>query len=199
MAVAGREYCLGQDTQIILKKTKMFGDKFHVTDMDGNLLLKIGGASGFFQSRRRIQDPCRNDAILFTIKRKVFSLRRTWTATRHDFNNPNSAPTMLFKVRESNWCSCKISLAVDFGTAAGEEGEAQIVTLKASSDERSARIFQGDRLIAEMKRKVSLMSVFCDKEKAVIRVTAGTDYAFIAALVRILLEVRSESMSDAGG
>lgn len=109
------------------------------------------------------------------------SMHDKWVVCRGDaFSEENQ----LFSVKKTSVIQFKTHLEVFL--AGNDNQECPDYTVKGNFFEREAQIFQGDNLIAELKRKFTVGNVLLDKHTFTIVVFPGIDQAFIATLVVIM-------------
>ena len=111
----------------------------------------------------------------------------TWEAFLGDGSSPGN---LLFTASKSALLQFKTSVNVYLGS--NSLLRHSDFKVKGSYINRSCTIYQGTRVIAEMRRKYTVANVLIGRETFAIRVYAGIDYAFIVALVVILDEINKE-------
>ncbi|GLJ38538.1 hypothetical protein SUGI_0785290 [Cryptomeria japonica] len=179
--VVAQQFCARHPIQLTMQRKRLThtGGDFTVTDSNRNLVFKVAGKLFSLHDLRLLQDAAGNR--LLTIKRKMFSLHRRWEAFRGNISNQQS---YAFAAKKSSVFQRKTAL--DVFMAGNRDEKLCDFHVKGSYFDRSCTIYQGNRIVAEMKRKYTVKNVLLGKDTFLVMVQPGVDYAFIVALIVIL-------------
>ncbi|KAJ6325021.1 hypothetical protein OIU76_012163 [Salix suchowensis] len=174
VSVVGESYCAPYPLELIVRKKikKLSNAQFEVFDLSGNLLLQIDGGVWNFQLKRVLRDPA--GFPILTMRGKAHAGEST------DDSN------VLFTVRQSHPLQIKKAINVFLTNSSKKKDPDFHVTGAYTS--LSFKVYEGRRLIAEVKHNFTLESFCKGKEKYKVKVYPEVDYAFIVALLVILDE-----------
>ncbi|KAH9309842.1 hypothetical protein KI387_037753 [Taxus chinensis] len=167
------------------KNISISGRDFTVTDSNGNVLLKVAGKVMSLHDKRLLQDAAGNP--LLTMKQKMISMHRRWEAFRGDNTNYKN---FSFAAKKSSMFQLKTTL--DVFLAGNKDEKVSDFRVKRSNLDQSCTVYQGNRILAEMKRKYTETNELLGKDMFAVTVEAGVDYAFIVALILILDEISKD-------
>ncbi|XP_011015951.1 PREDICTED: protein LURP-one-related 14-like [Populus euphratica] len=183
VSVVGESYCAPYPLELIVKKKikKLSNAQFEVFDLSGNLLLQVDGGVWNFQLKRVLRDPA--GFPILTIRGKVLTLWHKWKAHAGESTDDSS---VLFTVKQSRPLQIKKAINV-FLTPTSKKKEADF-HISGSYTSLSFKLYEGRRLIAEVKHNFTLESFCKGKERYKVKVYPEVDYAFVVALLVILDE-----------
>ncbi|KAJ6311982.1 hypothetical protein OIU77_013687 [Salix suchowensis] len=183
VSVVGESYCAPYPLELIVRKKikKLSNAQFEVFDLSGNLLLQIDGGVWNFQLKRVLRDPA--GFPILTMRGKVLTLWHKWKAHAGESTDDSN---VLFTVRQSHPLQIKKAINV-FLTNSSKKKEPDFHVTGAYTS-LSFKVYEGRRLIAEVKHNFTLESFCKGKEKYKVKVYPEVDYAFIVALLVILDE-----------
>ncbi|KAG6760042.1 hypothetical protein POTOM_036541 [Populus tomentosa] len=184
VSVVGESYCAPYPLELIVKKKikKLSNAQFDVFDLSGNLLLQVDGGVWNFQLKRVLRDPA--GFPILTIRGKVLTLWHKWKAHAGESTDDSN---VLFTVKQSHPLQIKKAINV-FLTANSKKKEPDF-HISGSYTSLSFKVYQGRRLIAEVKHNFTLESFCKGKERYKVKVYPEVDYAFVVALLVILDEI----------
>ncbi|KAL3578967.1 hypothetical protein D5086_020471 [Populus alba] len=183
VSVVGESYCAPYPLELIVKKKikKLSNAQFEVFDLSGNLLLQVDGGVWNFQLKRVLRDPA--GFPILTIRGKVLTLWHKWKAHAGESTDDSN---VLFTVKQSHPLQIKKAINV-FLTANSKKKEPDF-HISGSYTSLSFKVYQGRRLIAEVRHNFTLESFCKGKERYKVKVYPEVDYAFVVALLVILDE-----------
>ncbi|KAG6758168.1 hypothetical protein POTOM_038504 [Populus tomentosa] len=183
VSVVGESYCAPYPLELIVKKKikKLSNAQFEVFDLSGNLLLQVDGGVWNFQLKRVLRDPA--GFPILTIRGKVLTLWHKWKANAGESTDDSN---VLFTVKQSHPLQIKKAINV-FLTANSKKKEPDF-HISGSYTSLSFKVYEGRRLIAEVKHNFTLQSFCKGKERYKVKVYPEVDYAFVVALLVILNE-----------
>lgn len=146
----------------------------------------VSGRGLAFRSKRVLLNGAGIPLLCAT--RKLLSLYDRWDAFRGDQPKPDDA---LFTVKRSAYFQLKTSLNVFLASAKKDSNPD--FKVKGNYFERKCTVFHGSEIVAEVKRKFSDSNALLSKDTFTIDIQAGTDHAFIVALVVIMDEIHREN------
>ncbi|KAJ6350434.1 hypothetical protein OIU78_006576 [Salix suchowensis] len=148
--------------ELIVKKkiNKLSSSQFEAFDLSGNLLLKVDGGVWNYNLKRVLLDP--SGFPILTLRGKALAFRHKWKAHAGESTHDNS--NILFSKKEPDFLITGAYTSLSF------------------------KVYEGRRLIAEVKHNFTLESFCKGKEKYRVKVYPEVDYAFIVALLVILDE-----------
>lgn len=191
ICVVAQYFCAPHPIELTVQRKllTLTGGDFTVTDSNGNVVFKVAGKVLSLHDRRVLQDAAGNP--LLTMKEKTFTMHRRWEAFKGENSDRQS---FLFAAKKSSLFQLKTAL--DVFMAGNKDEKLCDFHVKGSYFDRSCTVYQGDRIVAEMKRKYTVANVLLGKDTFSVIVQPGVDYAFIAALIVILDEINKEGTSD---
>ncbi|KAL9388960.1 hypothetical protein Peur_017565 [Populus x canadensis] len=183
VSVVGESYCAPYPLELIVKKKikKLSNAQFEVFDLSGNLLLQVDGGVWNFQLKRVLRDPA--GFPILTIRGKVLTLWHKWKAHAGESTDDSN---VLFTVKQSHPLQIKKAINV-FLTNNSKKKEPDF-HISGSYTSLSFKVYEGRRLIAEVKHNFTLESFCKGKERYKVKVYPEVDYAFVVALLVILDE-----------
>ncbi|KAI5574702.1 hypothetical protein POPTR_010G182300v4 [Populus trichocarpa] len=183
VSVVGENYCAPYPLELIVKKKikKLSNAQFEVFDLSGNLLLQVDGGVWNFQLKRVLRDPA--GFPILTIRGKVLTLWHKWKAHAGESTDDSN---VLFTVKQSHPLQIKKAINV-FLTNNSKKKEPDF-HISGSYTSLSFKVYEGRRLIAEVKHNFTLESFCKGKERYKVKVYPEVDYAFVVALLVILDE-----------
>eukprot|EP01018_Ginkgo_biloba_P000288 Gb_02701 [translate_table: standard] len=187
VCIVGQHFCAPYPVELTVQKKviSLSGGDFTVTDYNGNAILRVDGRVLSLRDKRVLQDISGNPLV--TMKAKILTIHRKWEAFRGDNSD---AQNLLFSAKKSSLFQLKTSL--DVFMASNTQQQVCDFKVKGSYLERSCTIYQGSRVIAEMKRKYTVANILLGKDTFAVTVHPGVDFAFIVALIVILHEINRD-------
>ncbi|URE07587.1 BTB POZ domain containing protein [Musa troglodytarum] len=225
VVVVGPQFCAPHvvDFTVTRKAFSWTGNDFTVTDVNGNVVLKVKGVYFSLRGRRVLLDAAGKP--LLTLQQKVEPLLflPSNTGTRSQFfcgcstsaidrfeiwsahqrwrvfrGESTDSKDLLFSVKKSRLLQFKTTLHVFMASNTNED--ACDFKIKGSYSERSCTVYLGesDSILAQMRRKYTVKNVLLGKDTFCVTVYPNVDYAFVASLILILDEIntRSEKMNS---
>ncbi|XP_042414591.1 protein LURP-one-related 15-like [Zingiber officinale] len=193
VVVVGQQFCAPYvvDLTVTKKALSLSDSDFAVTDINGNVVLKVKGVVFSLRDRAVLVDAANNPVL--TMQQKMFSMHRRWQVFRGEGTNPEN---LLFSVKKSKLFQLKTELDVIMASNPNED-ECDF-KIKGSYFERSCTVCLGnsDSIIAQMNRKYTVKNVILGKDTFGVTVYPNVDYAFIASLVVILDEINKDRTGD---
>ncbi|KAH9309841.1 hypothetical protein KI387_037752 [Taxus chinensis] len=185
--MVGQQFCAPYQIELTVQRKRLTftGGDFTVTDSNKNIVLKVGGKMMSFHDRRLLQDAAGNP--LLTMKQKTLTMHCRWEAFRGDSSNDKN---FAFTAKKSSVFQLKTAL--DVFMAGNKDEKVSDFHVKGSYFDRSCTIYQGGRILAEMRRKYTVKNVLLGKDTFAVIVQPGVDYAFVIALIIILDEINKE-------
>ncbi|KAB5544415.1 hypothetical protein DKX38_012527 [Salix brachista] len=184
VSVIGESYCTPYPLELIVKKkiNKLSSSQFEAFDLSGNLLLKVDGGVWNFKLKRVLLDP--SGFPILTLRGKALAFRHKWKAHAGESTHDNS--NILFSVKQSHPLQIKKQINIYLANKFKKKEPDFLITGAYTS--LSFKVYEGRRLIAEVKHNFTLESFCKGKEKYRVKVYPEVDYAFIVALLVILDE-----------
>ncbi|XP_044487581.1 protein LURP-one-related 10-like [Mangifera indica] len=183
VSIIGPQFCAPYpvDLAIIRKVLTLSDGNFAVTDVNGNILLKVKGKLLSLHDNRVLLDGAGNPLV--TIRRKILSLHEKWHVFRGESTDFKD---LLFTVGRSTVIQLKTTLNVYLASNAKED--VCDFKVKGSWLERACVVYAGESstIVAQMHKKLSMGSVLVGKDKFMVTVYPNIDYAFIVALIVVL-------------
>ncbi|KAK6118220.1 hypothetical protein DH2020_048006 [Rehmannia glutinosa] len=193
MAVISPTFCAGYpiDLTIVRKMMTWSEGNFAVTDVNGNIMLKIKGKFFSFHDRRILLDAAGNPIVTF--QQKMLSARRRWQVFRGESTDEKD---LIFSVRKSTFFMLKTKL--DVFMASNTTEEVCDFRIEGSWFERTCVIYAGNsnNIIAQMHRNYSVTSILIGKDSFAVTVYPNVDYAFVVALIVLLEEINEDRQGD---
>ncbi|CAL9096764.1 unnamed protein product [Musa textilis] len=190
VVVVGPQFCAphGFDLTVTRKAFSWSGNDFAVTDVNGNVVLKVKGVYFSLRDRRVLLDAAGNP--LLTLQQKIWSPHQRWRVFRGESTDSKD---LLFSVKKSRLLQFKTTLHVFMASNTNED--ACDFKIKGSYSERSCTVYLGesDSILAQMRRKYTVKNVLLGKDTFCVTVYPNVDYAFVASLIIILDEINSAS------
>ncbi|KAH9288361.1 hypothetical protein KI387_032478, partial [Taxus chinensis] len=121
----------------------------------------------------------------------TLSMHCRWEAFRGDTSDGQN---FAFTAKKSSVFQLK--MALDVFLVGNKDEKVCDFHVKGSYFDRSCTVYQGDRILAEMKRKHTVANVLLGKDTFIVVVQAGVDYAFIIALIIIIDEINKEGTEE---
>ncbi|GLJ38517.1 hypothetical protein SUGI_0784930 [Cryptomeria japonica] len=187
LCVVHQRFCAPYPIELTVQKKllTLSGGDFAITDSNGNVVFRVAGKVMSLHDRRLLQDAAGNP--LLTLKQKMLSMHRRWEAFRGDNSDDKN---FAFSARKSSIFQLKTAL--DVFMAGNRDEKYSDFRIKGSYFDRSCTIYQGDRILAQMKRRYTITNVLLGKDTFAVLVQPGVDYAFIIALIIILDEINKD-------
>ncbi|CAK7325948.1 unnamed protein product [Dovyalis caffra] len=184
VTIVGQNYCTPHPLELIVKKKikKLSSAQFEVFDLTGNLLLQVDGGVWNFQLKRVLRDPA--GFPILTLRGKVLTLWHKWEAHASERTDGNN--NALFTVKQSH--PLQIKKEINIFLANNFKKKEPDFHITGAYTSLSFKVYEGRRLIAEVKHNFTLESFCKGKEKYRVKVYPEVDYAFIVALLVILDE-----------
>ncbi|XP_012569060.1 protein LURP-one-related 15-like [Cicer arietinum] len=184
-AIVGSQYCAPYPLDLALvKKVGTFSHgNFAVTDVNGNIVLKVKG-SILTHDYRVFFDAAGNPIL--TLRKKLVTMSDRWEAFRGESIH---AKDLIFTLTRSSLFPCKTKL--DVFLASNTKENVCDFKVKGSWFERSCIVYAGEsnNIVAQMHPKFTLTNALIGKDHYMVRVYPNVDYAFIIALIVILDEM----------
>ncbi|XVF24208.1 hypothetical protein REPUB_Repub13aG0107900 [Reevesia pubescens] len=184
ISFAGDGFCVPDPVELTVKKRlhRLSNINYEVSDIKGNLFLQVDG-SYMTLYRQRVM---RNSAgfPILTIREKAITGEK-WIVHKGESSETSK---LLSTVHRSHFLLKKTRFDVFLGGNINEDiSNFQVVGSSYSS--LSYRVYKGDTIIAEVNYNMS-KGIFWQskKENFRVKVQSGVDYAFILALIIILVE-----------
>ncbi|XP_010428507.1 PREDICTED: protein LURP-one-related 15-like [Camelina sativa] len=179
-------YCSPQvlDLAIVRKLMKITDGNFVITNVHGNLLFEVKDPLFALHDKRILLDA--SGAKVMTLKGKMVSMHDRWQVFRGGSTEPGD---LLYTVKRSHMLQLKAKL--DVFLAHNTEEKRCDFRVKGTWHERSCVVYAGesDTIVAQMHEKHTVQSVFLGKDNFSVTVYPNVDYAFIASLIVILVEI----------
>lgn len=184
IVVIGSQYCAPNQVDLVISrkvKTLRYGE-FVVSDMNGNFVFKVRGASFGWHDKRVILDAADNPMI--TLKQKIWSEHWRWNVFRGENTDDKD---FLFTVKTTSVFQWKTKLAVFLANNNSKEKNCDYL-IKGSWSDRSCVIYAGDSstIVAQMHKKITAKSLLIGKDNFMVTVYPNIDQAFIVSLIVIL-------------
>eukprot|EP00249_Psilotum_nudum_P036048 c6230_g1_i1 orf=731-1315(+) len=179
-------YCLPFPVELTVSKKviSMSGGSFEITDPEDNLVFKMDGHFFSIKDKRVLQDP--EGCPIAVAEKKLITMHHRWeVAAGEKLGKDNE----LFTVRKSKVVQLKTNLDVFL---AGNSSDTPDFYVKGNFFERTATVYQGDQVIAEVKRKFTVGNVLIDKHTFVVAISPYVDQAFIATLIIVMDAIHEE-------
>ncbi|KAM1353351.1 protein LURP-one-related 10-like [Malus sylvestris] len=176
--------------EIVRKVRTITGDKFVVTDVNGNMIFKVKEAHFSFHDHRVLLDAAGHPII--TLRRKFNTAHERWQVFRGDSKDSRD---LIFSAKRSSMFQLKAKLDVFLAQNITEN--VPDFKVKGNWSERSCVIHAGDSstMLAQMHKKHTVTPVSFGKNNFTVTVYSGIDYAFIVALIAIFCEINTPSSS----
>ncbi|KAH0995176.1 hypothetical protein GBA52_019040 [Prunus armeniaca] len=183
VAVVSPHFCSPYpvDIAIVRKLLTIAHGKFEVTDVNGNIILKVKGdhlldAAGY---------------PIITLRQKLISAHERWQVFR---GKSTKSRDLIFSTKRSSMVQFKTKL--DVFLAHNTTEKVPDFKVKGSWSEKSCVIYAGDdsTIVAQMHKKRTVKSELLGKDHFMVTVYPGIDYAFIVALIVILDEINTASI-----
>ncbi|URE01512.1 hypothetical protein MUK42_03723 [Musa troglodytarum] len=189
VVVVGPQFCAPHvvDLTVTRKAFSWTGNDFTVTDVNGNVVLKVKGVYFSLRDRRVLLDAAGKPPHPAT-EGRTFTL----SSQQHRGESTDSKD-LLFSVKKSRLLQFKTTLHVFMASNTNED--ACDFKIKGSYSERSCTVYLGesDSILAQMRRKYTVKNVLLGKDTFCVTVYPNVDYAFVASLILILDEINSDS------
>lgn len=189
--VVDHKYVTSHDTQLSVsrKVVNISGGDFAITSSDGTALFKLKGSMVSLREKRVLYDSA--DCPVLTLHKKLISIHDTWQAFKGETSET------LFSVKKEHATSRGGVEAYEVFVAGSPEAA---YVVKGDFPHRNYSIvFRGEAVAAEVSKKLfNLSSIFGGKNKYGVKVHAGVDTAFVAAIVVIIDSIHQED-KDAKG
>ncbi|XP_077239181.1 protein LURP-one-related 10-like [Tasmannia lanceolata] len=186
VAIVGPQFCAPNPLNLyITEKTwNTTGGDYTVTDTNGNMVFKFKGKMFSLRNNRVLLDAARNPLV--TMQRKIGSTHGRWKAYRGDSTDDKD---LLFSAKLSSHFQLKRVL--DVFLAANTREDICDFKIKESYFERSCTIYKANStvIVAQMSRKYTWKNILHRKETFEVTIYPNVDYAFIVALIVILVEI----------
>ncbi|OMO75868.1 hypothetical protein COLO4_25823 [Corchorus olitorius] len=183
VSVVAGGLCVPYPVELIVKKKHhgFFDVNYQVLDVKGNLFLQVDGSYMSLYRKRIMRDPA--GFPILTMREKAITGQK-WAVHRGESSDRGD---LIFIVQRSHCNHMKTRLQVLLPSNITQDiCNFQVVT---SYPFKSATVYKGDNAIAEVNYNL-LWKSFCKgtKEDFRVKVYPGVDYAFIVALLIILVE-----------
>ncbi|CAD5172565.1 protein LURP-one-related 15-like isoform X2 [Musa acuminata AAA Group] len=189
VVVVGPQFCAPHvvDLTVTKKALSLTDSDFAVTDVNGNVVLKVKGVFFSLRDRCVLLDAAGNP--LLTLQQKILSAHRRWQVFRGESTDSKD---LLFSVKKSRLLQFKTELHVIMASNTNEE--ACDFKIKGSYFERSCTVYLGESnsIVAQMSRKYTVKNVLLGKDTFGVTVYPNVDYAFVASLIVILDEINKD-------
>ncbi|KAJ8503677.1 hypothetical protein OPV22_004563 [Ensete ventricosum] len=196
VVVVGQQFCAprGVDLTVTKKAFSLTGSDFAVTDVDGNVVLKVKGVYFSLRDRCVLVDAAGNP--LLTLQLKICSMHQRWQVFRGE---STESKDLLFSVKKSSLLQFKTKLDVIMASNTNED--ACDFKIKGSYFERSCTVYLGESnsKIAQMSRKYTVKNVLLGKDTFRVTVCPNVDYAFVASLIVILDKINEVRSGQSSG
>ncbi|KAH7428170.1 hypothetical protein KP509_10G078700 [Ceratopteris richardii] len=180
-AIVGVEFCSPEPVELTISKKVMSlsGGSFEVTDGEGCVRFKMDGHAFSIRDKRVLLDvDCKP---IVSAHKKILSMHDKWIVCQGDSYNEEA---QLFSVKKASLIQLKTHLEVFLPGNCNEDCPDFVI--KGNFFEREAKIYSGDEVIAEIKRKFTVGNVLLDKHTFCTFICPGVDQAFIVTLVVIM-------------
>ncbi|CAB4284887.1 unnamed protein product [Prunus armeniaca] len=184
VAVVSPHFCSPYpvDIAIVRKLLTIAHGKFEVTDVNGNIILKVKGdhlldAAGY---------------PIITLRQKLMSAHDRWQVFRGESTKSSD---LIFSTKRSSMVQFHTKL--DVFLAHNTTEKVPDFKVKGSWSAKSCVIYAGDdsTIVAQMHKKRTVKSELLGKDHFMVTVYPGNDYAFIVALIVILDEIITARIS----
>ncbi|XP_010491289.1 PREDICTED: protein LURP-one-related 14-like [Camelina sativa] len=184
VVVVSDVFCCPYPLELTVKKNckGLSGAKLEVVDIKSNVVLRVDGPHDSFNKKRVLRDPA--GYPLLTMREKLTSLNHRWTVHRGEGSDPTE---LMFTVQRSHPFQWRARLDVSFQS----NNQVRNFSVVGTYFDDSAKVYQADTLVAEVKEKSTFGGYFKGKQDFVVRISAGVDYAFVVSLLIILTETNS--------
>ncbi|MCO5608561.1 hypothetical protein L7F22_062772 [Adiantum nelumboides] len=176
--VVSDKYCAPRPVELTMMK-KASRDSFQVSDSDGRLIFKMDAHPLSIHERCTLLDTDGN--LILTARRKLLSRHEKWEVCRGEHFCDES---LLFMVKRKSWVQLKAHLTVSL--RGNDDNGTPDFEVRGNYKETEGQILQGDKLVAEFKRKFTFKNAMLGKDTFVTWVAPGVDQAFITCLVIIV-------------
>ncbi|CAL9217302.1 unnamed protein product [Arabidopsis halleri] len=181
------KYCSPQpvDLAIVRKVLKITDGNFVITNADGNLLFKVKDPLFSLHEKRILLDGFGTKVL--TLKGKIMTMHDRWLVFR---GGSTEEGDLLYTVKRSNMV--QITTKLDVFLADNIEQKKCDYRLEGVWLETSCFVYAGDSdiILAQMREKKTMQSVLLGKDNFCLTVNPNVDYAFIASLIVILVEIQ---------
>ncbi|PIA33945.1 hypothetical protein AQUCO_03900066v1 [Aquilegia coerulea] len=181
ITVIGQQFCAPYPVDLtIAEKSMSIGEgNFTVTDVNGNIIFQVKGAMFSLFDKRVLRDVAGNPLV--TLRQKTLTAHRRWEAYRGE------STELLFSVKKSSIIQFATNLHVFL--ASNSSKDVCDFKIKGSWGDRSCVVYQGNtkNILAQMHKKHNIKSVLFGKDSFGVTVYPHIDYAFIVALIVILM------------
>ncbi|CAL0302590.1 unnamed protein product [Lupinus luteus] len=170
------KYCVPHTMELVITKERSLGNNFTVTNMNGNILLKVKSSVVTIVTPRKhlfVHDAYGKP--LLHLQRALLAANDSWKAYRGESTEPND---LIFIRKRSSLFQLRTKLNVFLPQNTTHVCDFKV---KATFLGRSWDVFIGesDTIVAQINKKVgSILS----REKYMVSVFPNIDYAFIVAL-----------------
>ncbi|KAH7428171.1 hypothetical protein KP509_10G078800 [Ceratopteris richardii] len=180
-AIVGVEFCTPEPVKLTVSKKVMClsGRSFEVTDGEGYMRFKMEGSAFSPRDKRVLLDVDCNPIV--SARKKIGSMHDRWKVYRGDRYKKEAE---LFSVKRASLFQLKTHLKILLSGNCKEDCPDFVI--KGDFFGHEAKIYRGDEVIAEIKRKFTVGNVLLDKRTFSTFICAGVDQAFIVTLVVIM-------------
>eukprot|EP01018_Ginkgo_biloba_P035143 Gb_20017 [translate_table: standard] len=175
--VIGPQHCVASPIQLTMQRTGFWGTNRIIRDPVENTIFTVEGHACSLNSKRVLVDAAGNGLV--TMKSKSGSCRRRWEVFGH---NSEAGQSLLLSVRQASIWQSRMNLNVYL--ASNTDEKQSDFHIKCSFMERTVKVYSGDTVIAEAKRKTK----FIGRDRIEMNVHEGLDQAFIVVLMVIMDE-----------
>lgn len=184
--VVDPKYCAPYpiDMAIVRKMMSLTDGNFVITDVNGNLLFKVKEPVFGLHDKRVLLDGSGTPVV--TLREKMVSMHDRWQVFR---GGSTEEGALLYTVKRSSM----IQLAPKLEVFLANNVEEKICDFKVKGAwlDDSCVVYAGDSdtIIAHMCGKQTMRGFFFGKDHFSVTVDKNVDYAFIASLIVILVEI----------
>ncbi|GKU92211.1 hypothetical protein SLEP1_g5970 [Rubroshorea leprosula] len=182
ISVIGDQFCLPYAAELVVKKKVQAFSNAHydVYGSTGNILLQIDGSVWNLERKRVMRDPA--GLPVLTMREKAFTLPYRWLIYQgEDLYRKNQICT----VRLSQALQIKRQLDVFL---VGNQTKDSDFHVTGSLSSLSFKVYKGNTVIAEVIHNFKWQSFCKGKESFMVRVQPEVDYAFIVALLIVIIK-----------
>ncbi|CAD5318501.1 unnamed protein product [Arabidopsis thaliana] len=189
--IVGSKYCSPNPVglAIVRKVMKITDGNFVITSADGKLLFKVKDPLFSLHGKRILLD-CSGAKVL-TLRGKMMTMHDRWQVFR---GGSTEEGALLYTVKRSSM----IQLAPKLEVFLANNVEEKICDFKVKGAwlEDSCVVYAGDSdtIIAHMCGKQTMRGFFFGKDHFSVTVDKNVDYAFIASLIVILVEIEKAAL-----
>ncbi|KAK4268479.1 hypothetical protein QN277_025133 [Acacia crassicarpa] len=189
VAVVGQQYCCPHPVDLaIVRMVLTLADKFTVTDINSNVVFKLGVSLLTLHDHRVLLDVAQNPVV--TLRRKIMTMHDRWQAFRGDSSDPKD---LIFSLKRSSLIQL-VRTELDVFLASNTSEQVCDFKIKGSWLGRSCVVYAGESntIVAQMHEKHTFQSIAFGKTNFMVTVHPNVDYAFIVALIVILDEINQD-------